>query len=398
MEIRKIKLAEREEILLGDRYAYGNWIEDKTDINLETTIPEQTIGIFIKNKVVSSLRIHRFQQSIRGVVKEMGGIGGVWTYPEYRNQGYVKELLDFAFKEMKANGQGLSMLIPFKQSFYQKFGYVTANSNLEVRVPLDGIISNFKDDLSTWEYERINASKTQSEFIEFILSTNQNHGMVIPCYWERSQWHEATKDKFCILVKRDEIIVAAGIYRIDSRNTERKIFLDHYFYTDITSRLRLFSFLAKHRDQINYLYLESPFGTNFQQWFGDVVSGYEININTPPYMVRIIDLVTAIDNLPIPKYRLEDGLINIQVDDSFCAWNSHIFTLESQDHILKIRQNPHVKPDLKFTIQGISALVYGTLSLTEMEYKNWLEVINHEKRSLLETWFPTVFLHNTWKF
>jgi predicted acetyltransferase len=396
MKIRKIQASERQEILEGDRYAYTNWTEEKIlNSDLDTIIPDQTLAVFIQGKIVAALTIHRFQQSLRGIVKEMGGIGGVWTYPEHRNQGYVKELLHVAFSEMKTHNQGLSMLMPFRQSFYQKFGYATANSNLEIRVPVESLITDFTDDF-TWEYERLNATAVQSEFLEFmkLVTANQNHGMVIPIYWQRSQWQAATRDKQCVLVKRQGKIVALGIYRIDSRVKERKIYLDHYFYTDIESRIRLFSFFAKHRDQINHIYLEVQLGMNFQQWFGDVMTGYEVSIKFPPYMVRVIDLETAIHNLPTPA----DGVINIQIQDSSSNWHSQGFTLTSQHFLLHAKPDPNPNPDFRFTIQGISALVYGTLPLAEIEYRNWLEVLNYQKRSLLASWFPPMPLSNTWRF
>jgi len=393
MEIRKITESEREQVLLGDRYAYSNWMEDIS--SLETAIPEQTLGVFKDEKIVASLRIHPFQQVIRGVVNEMGGIGGVWSYPEHRNQGYVKELLNAAFKDMKAKGQSVSMLIPFKQSFYQKFGYVTANSNLEVRIPISSI-SSFSSS-SEWEFERINAKEARSEFMKLSLE-NQYHGMVLPVYWQRSQWEEAIKDKQCILVKHHGQIVAIGIYQIDSKITERKIYLDRFLWSNIEARIKLFSFFASHRDQINYIYLDLPFGINFHQWFGDVMTGYEVKISIPPYMVRVVDVEKAINNIPTHR----DGIVNIQIDDPNCDWNGDIFALASQNHLLNVKRSHSPKPDVKFTIQGISALVYGTLSLVEIEYKKWIQVINEEKReekrSLLESWFPPLHLYNTWKF
>jgi predicted acetyltransferase len=395
MEVRKINESEREQILWGAQYAYGNWTENVIkSISLETIIPDQTLAAFKNDKIIAALKIHPFQQVVRGVIKEIGGIGGVWTYPEDRNRGCVKELLKAAFMEMKAKGQAASMLIPFKQSFYQKFGYVTANSNLEVRIPIASITPiNLS---SEWKFERINASTAQSEFLEFmqVVAVNQYHGMVLPFYWQRSQWQEAIKDRQCILVKHLGQIEAIAIYRIDSRITERKIHLDHFLWSGIASRNRLFSFFGSHRDQINYLYLDLPYGINFHQWFGDVMGSYDVNIHTPPYMGRVIDIEETVNGLPSQK----DGVINIQIYDPNCNWNSGIFTLESENHILNIKRNPHVKPDFKCTIAGISALVYGTLSLSELEYRNWLEVINEAVRSLLESWFPPLPLYNTWKF
>jgi len=403
MEVRKINESEREQILLGDRYAYSNWTDNQInpaslDSGLNAVIPDHTLGVFEDKKVVASLRIHPFQQSLRTVAKEMGGIGGVWTYPEYRNRGYVKELLNTAFQNMKAKGQAVSMLIPFKQSFYQKFGYVTANSNLEVRIPIFSI-NSANSVPNEWRFERTNAREIQSEFLKLQLlkqtAPQQHHGMVLPVYWSSLQWQEAIKNKQSILVKYLGQIVAVGIYRIDSK--EKTLHLDHFLCLDIQSRNILFSFFANHRDQINHIYLDLPFGINFYQWFGDVAEA-KTSIITPPYMVRVVDIEPVINGLPTQR----DGIINIQIKDANCDWNSDIFILGSQNHSLNIKRSSNSKPHVKCTIQGISALVYGTLNLAEVESREWLKVIDNESqnewRSLLESWFPPILIYNTWKF
>jgi predicted acetyltransferase len=400
MEIRKITESEREQILLGDRYAYSNWTEDEINpSSLETIICDQTLAAFKDDKIVAALTIHSFQQVVRGAIKEMGGIGGVWTYPEYRNQGCVRELLKAAFREMQAKGQSVSMLIPFKQSFYQKFDYVTTNSNLEVRIPIASI--NAVKLSGEWELERISASAVQSEFSEFMQTQAQlqasYHGMVLPLYWSQWQWQGAVRDKQCIVVKHLGKIKAIAIYRVDSKITERKIYLDHFLWTDIAARHQLFSFFGTHLDQINYLYLDLPYGINFHQWFGDVMGMYELHIHTPPYMVRAIDIAKVISNIPTQR----DGIIHIHIHDPNCDWNSGIFSLKSENHILNICRNSHGNPVVKCTIQGISALIYG-ISLDEVEAKGWLKFeddrCNDEERSLLESWFPPMPVYNTWKF
>ena len=44
-------------------------------------------------------------------------------YPEYRQGGVTKGLLQAAFKKMKKDGQVLSVLSPFSIGFYRHFGY-----------------------------------------------------------------------------------------------------------------------------------------------------------------------------------------------------------------------------------------------------------------------------------
>ena len=377
MQIRKIRAAERLEVARGDRYAFECW-QDGVETDLDAILPDQTFGIFIEGKLGAALRIHRFQQSLRGVVKEMGGIGGVWTYPEHRGKGYVKELLNVAFAEMKAQKQGLSMLIPFKQSFYQKFGYVTANSSLQLKLSISSL--NISDRLD-WQYERLPA--TGATVLTFLTSLQQPHGMVIPHYWHPAQWQAITKDRQCVLVKNHHQVQALGIYRLNS--CDRTMHLEHYFYKDHNARMGLFNFLAKHRDQIHHVYLEVPFGSNFQQWFPD--AAYDLSCPKPAFMVRVIDLPIALANLPVNT----NGVLHLKVA------GATTFTLESLNYVLGAVPTNH-SPDCIFTTEGISALVYGTLSLEEIVDRHWLQLLNPQRRSLLANWFPPLYMHNTWQF
>jgi hypothetical protein len=93
----------------------------------------------------------------------------------------------------------------------------------------------------------------------------------------------------------------------------------------------------------------------------------------------------------------------IKISDPNCVWNNDIFRLAAEGEKLKISREPDLEPQISATIQGISALVYGTLSLIEIEQRKWLEFLNptelsKEQRSLLENWFPVLPIYNTFRF
>ena len=81
----------------------------------------------------------RTQQSVRGVLKGMGGISMVCTFPEARMKGYVRSIMQSAFLEMKETGLSVSMLEPFRETFYVRLGYVPAYEKFRLKAPLDGL-------------------------------------------------------------------------------------------------------------------------------------------------------------------------------------------------------------------------------------------------------------------
>src|SRR5688500_17951070 len=65
------------------------------------------------------------RQNVRGQLLPMAGIAGVATHPLARRQGHVRTLLTDLLGEMRDEGHPVSVLYPFRPSFYARFGYAT---------------------------------------------------------------------------------------------------------------------------------------------------------------------------------------------------------------------------------------------------------------------------------
>ncbi len=73
--------------------------------------------------ITGSLTLHPHSMVISGKHIKSGGIGGVAVLPEFRMHGIAKQLMTAAYASMRTTNTPLSLLYPFKQSFYQKMGY-----------------------------------------------------------------------------------------------------------------------------------------------------------------------------------------------------------------------------------------------------------------------------------
>ncbi|MFX0067388.1 MAG: GNAT family N-acetyltransferase, partial [Candidatus Hermodarchaeota archaeon] len=86
----------------------------------------RSIVVRINNNIVSSLNIYNSDNIIRGAKLSCGGIGAVVTLPEHRKKGYSREAMYEAFRNMYEKGEVISTLEPFKEEFYEQFGYAIA--------------------------------------------------------------------------------------------------------------------------------------------------------------------------------------------------------------------------------------------------------------------------------
>jgi predicted acetyltransferase len=410
MEIRKITAAEKAQIFQGYNYAFYEWQEQtEPEIDQESLAQieqDEILAAVIDGQIVASLRVHNFHQSIRGKVASIGGIGGVWVYPEYRNQGVVRRLLQTGFKQMHSAGQVASMLIPFKPTFYDRFGYVVTNANLEVTLPM-AVFSPYLakgqklEQVGNWQLERVNASASRAEFLDFMhkVAPNQHHGIIIPLEMPEPQWRSRMNKRQCIFIRHGGELVAAAHYEINSdfraTNAQRSIYIPDMYWSNLAARDMLFSFIARHRDQNSFVKLNLPLNTNFQPWFGDVPSVLQVEISRNPHMVRVLDLAGAIANLPAPV----SGCLTLAVSDQFCEWNNGCYEIRAEAGRLRCdRLADQSEADVNATIEGISALVYGTLPLAELIHKGWVKVNNPEVGDRLAAWFPPLPLYNTFRF
>ena len=425
MKIRKINSSDRLEILKGDLYAYSRWTnQDLPRSHLTAINPEEVLVAEIDGKIAAALQCFHFQQSVRGVLKPMGGIGGVWTYPEYRNQGCVSALMKAAFLEMRMRGICVSMLTPFKESFYGAMGYAIANATNEITVPIHSLSSYLKlANQANWSCDRLAATEVKDLLANFLdenlrSQTLQphnhasNHGLVITNF-NYDQWWHLHRNKLCVVIKRDRQPVALAIYAIDSSGnlpmSDRQIEISSIFWTDSQSRDRLFQFFANHRDQIHSLKMPVPLDVNIHKWLNN--AGQLSSTITAPWMVRVIDIVEALNGLSIGLSTNGEpsnfGFI-FSLSDPHCIWNEGVFGVSVSDKRedrgkLTVKRYglgdfPTLAIDFRATIAGISALVYGTQALDELLAQQWITDLKPEVCEQIETYFPPCLIYNPFKF
>jgi predicted acetyltransferase len=369
--------------------------------------PEEVLAAEIDGKIVAALQCFSFQQSVRGSLKAMGGIGGVWTYPEYRNQGCVKALMKSAFLEMRMQGICVSMLTPFKESFYESLGYAIANATNEVNIPVSSLSKYLKlPNAANLTCDRLAATEAKDILANFLYENLRSqtllphsHGLAITNFTYDQWWH-LHRQKLCVVIKRDRQPVAIAIYAIDSSGNlpmrDRQIEISSIFWTDIESRDHLLNFFASHRDQIHNLKMPLPLGANVHTWFSN--AGRLESTMTDPWMVRVIDIVGALHGLPIASEPFTFAL-----SDPYCNWNDGVFGVNGDRGQLTVKRYSNgdiadLAIDFKATIAGISALIYGTQAIDELVHQQWITEITPETCERLEKCFTPCLIYNPFKF
>ncbi|MFX1474617.1 MAG: enhanced intracellular survival protein Eis [Promethearchaeota archaeon] len=399
MEIRTITKEERPLVQRLHQYAYGFWSDqDPPEAELDFMIPDETYGVFEKGQLVTTTSVLNLHQWIRGVRKGMGGISMVASYPEARRKGYVRSIMLHVFTEMRKQGLSVTMLEPFRESFYAKFGYVPANSRLTLKAPLQALRSPTDKQLgSGWTFERHKASEVKDAYVDFVLdhATSQFNGFAIRPKFSDVEWTRRNKNCLMVLVKHNGQVEALARYRIKGYmhfEEPGKMLVIEMHWRSLAAQAALFNYFSKHQDQVTEITLRIPYGTDFQPWFIDLPNNVELK-SWNPWMVRIIDAEAALTYLPVTG----SGKVTLGVSDPHCKWNDGIVGLQAKDQRLKVNGSRKA-PDAQLTIEGLSALLYGTHSLEALEYLGWVTKLTKSARTTLANWFPAQYLYNPLNF
>jgi len=391
MIIRYITQDEKAEFMSLCRYAFGNWSNEAVkDEEVSWLEPGETLCVFEDNRIVSGLICYSLKQNIRNKIMRMGGIGAVATYPEMRRKGYVKALMKEVFRKMKEMDIPVSMLSPFKESYYQQYEYAVTTGHLELKfnpaaIPREEIAGDIAvirtDSANSWE-----------RYLRFQQKAVQKiHGLVNPGISKINHLYSKCRNSMFVFFSRDNYDIAFIRYS-KSYKEKGEIEIDEVFWFDEAGRKAVFSFLSLHLDQIDEISMPVAFGVNFYNWFDNATAHLSASIKNNPWMVRIIDVKKALEGIPVGK----EGQIIISIEDKYCPWNEGNYLISGADGILHCLETV-ASAEIALNISELSALLYGSFSPEEIAGK-FNGKVSSMSLNTLQNWFTQKWVFNTCRF
>ncbi len=324
--------------------------------------------------------------NVRGKIVPMAGIGAVASMPAGRRQGHVRQIFVRMYEEMREAGQIVSTLYPFRESFYERLGYVTAPrtrfvtfdpANLAplVRMELPGRVEQVAM-AEGWE--------TWRAFIEGVQQTT--HGFAlrqrsadIRNRDENSRWLAFAYDNEGALTGAMTFVITGYGKSLD---------VDRFYATTTDAKYQLLSWIGRHVDQVKQARIEIAADEYADLWFRDLRPQTSTMLDEPwpgPTMrVISVDGLTGINTEP------GGHEIAIRISDEYAPWNNGVFTFTSRDGTLTV--TPGGEPEVELTIQGLSALVFCGHDPADFRYHGWgtPDAAQATLRSLFPKAFPVL--------
>ena len=330
-------------------------------------------------------------QNVRGKLFDAGGVWGVATAPAARRHGYCRQTLAAVLASAHADGQVFSNLYPFRESFYQRLGYVTFPLPRIAKFAPAAVTPLLDRDLGG-RVEVALIGAVYDAYREYLTRMRpRTHGMG---FFVHPDHASAGRNRFWLAqaVAGGQTV---GLMLYDLKGEEETKFCFRalrFYYDTAQGRYLLLQWIARHVDQADRVELWLAATEQPETWLADLALKSETEIRAP--MGRVVD-VAGIGGMHVGP-----GSFTAHISDPLCPWNegawrfeSHWEAARSADGELRVaRAAADEQPDCQLTIQGLTGLVYGTHDPDDFAIRGWGNP-SPQVQAIMRTMFPPMTPH-----
>jgi len=342
-------------------------------------------------RLIGTFALYNFSMYRSGSVYPAGGIGRVAVAPEGRLEKIAYYLMERAVQIMDQNGVPLSILYPFRHSYYRKLGWGIAEQVRFYRISPESIPvfaerAGMAPIRESSEYEDV-----MSCYHRFADGSN---GLLV-----RSEpvWYEhVLKNNLAYSYRPDDEGDVEGyiIYRYRPHSSTEAFMVSdlivrEMLWTSERGFRGILGFLSAQRDQVRSVeyydhynlplehLLKDPRMVNGKQ---NMTLGAETAWIGSGLMGRIIQLRRIFTTV---KFGKGDGTVTFRIKDELNTANSAPLTVEFENGRAEIKRRASAGLCLNTDIATFSSIFWGALSLREAVYLGKVELEGSEDSSFL---------------
>jgi len=340
-------------------------------------------AVLEENNPVSVVVSTPMTQNVRGKLFPVSGVWGVSTHPSARRNGYCRRAMASMLSADHELGKVFTNLYPFRESFYERLGYVAFPLTKIAKLTPASLAPTLKMETSG-EIELKLIGDAYDTYREYLAEMRQGqHGMSFFDFGDRTVANRNTL--WVALSKFGDDIEGLMLYRIMGEEVTKYNFVAYRFYYR-TSRARylMLNWIARHVDQADRAEIWLPSDEYPETWLADMDVKVESAIR--PAMSRVLDVER------IGGMNVGEGCFSAQIIDPICPWNEGVWKFESSSGKLQVEKTS--KAECQLTVQGLSALIAGTRDPQDFILRGWGDP-NPMLQSTMREMFPRMspFMH-----
>jgi predicted acetyltransferase len=319
------------------------------------------LALFEDGAAVATVASTAMTQHVRGKNYDAGGVWGVVTHPAARRKGYCRRLMADLLAAGREAGQPLSCLYPFRESFYERLGYVTFPLPRTAKLTPSALLPLLEKDLGG-EIELVLISDGYDTYRDYLHTLQRRmHGMAIFVHGQKAL-AKKNNNFWLALARVGGELVGLMLYNLKGEEPTRfTLRAPRFYYHTSQGRYLLLQWIARHVDQAERVEISLPPFEHPETWLSDLQVTTESTLRAP--MGRVADMAQ------IGGMHTGPGRFSARISDPLCPWNEGTWHFEMVDGRLQVGRTSQADCDLGG--QALAALVYGTHDPGDFLFRGW---------------------------
>lgn len=342
-------------------------------------------------KLMARIINNHYDFHLDGQAVKTGGIGGVATYPEYRETGAIREIFKALLLEAYKNGEVLSALFPFNHKFYRKFGYEVVPFRNEYKMhpnvlkDYHSLATEEKCEVRRW-LEEDGVMDFLNVYEKFASGFNLSALRTEKMMKEHLKFEKEYIDrKFSYIFSRYGVPLAYLIFKDEFNPQAAVLKVEECAWTCRVGFNSILNFLARFSADYGSIVLPLPKGIDLLKII-HAPNAYEIEKHTcQHFMVRVMNVFKLFEVIRKPA----DCDFTIKVEDDLIKENN--LTLRVLADKVEILASVDTtagtaaeltnvsKPDIELDIRALSQLAVGCTSLDEASLRSDVTINGNEE-------------------
>jgi predicted acetyltransferase len=301
------------------------------------------------------------RQNMRGKIYDAGGVWGVATHPSARRKGYCKQLITRLMAEEREANSTFSNLYPFRESFYERLGYVTFPLPVTAQLTPSLLAPLLRKDMGG-EVELVLIGDGYDTYRDFVFRLQRRtHGFGVFVHGQKTQ-AQREPSIWLALAKVGGRVAGVLTYHLKEDNSGELALQAYRFYYDSSqAKYLLLQWLARHVDQASEIEVWLAPYEQPETWLSDLRVRIETQQRAP--MCRVVDVAG------LHGMETGTGSFSARIQDDICPWNTGGWYFESSAG--RLRVSPDANADSDLSIHALAALTLGSHDPADFCWRGW---------------------------
>jgi len=337
--------------------------------------PSNTMAAFVDGRIASTLGVHPWNVRVNGIAIPTACVTAVGTIPEFRRQGYQRQVMTRSLEWHRDSGQPIAMLWASFGAIYQRYGYGLASAHTAYKVDPRYIAlrdsapaaqQGYTVRIEDWKTHRPVVERIYQAYAEPRTLAIERDGLRWDAifYWD----FERRKDAWTHLaIAYDEAQQPQGYLIYSSKEDpvqfrpgpDQKMEVKQFIPLTLGAWRAMWDYVRSHdlvrEADVDFIPEDDPAQDM-------LLEPRELQRRTGDGMwLRMVDVAQALE----ARGWDEDGAITIAVRDELCAWNDGTYRLAIEGGHASVARTSDAA-DLTLPVAALSSLYSGFRSATEL--------------------------------